>query len=136
MDDAEEVYGLVDEAVEQLRIFLSWLPPLPHVLEEAVFVCAVMQNLRVIDLLEGAQALLPDVGLVVPLVGPERAFNRRSVQIVSKADQVVETAALPGSLRHPVSGRDPQEGDDDDRDSSFGHGWFGPGWAHVAPAQA
>jgi hypothetical protein len=45
-------------------------------------------------------------------------------------------AALPGSLRHPVSGRDPQEGDDDDRDSSFGHGWFGPGWAHVAPAQA
>src|SRR5215212_6926133 len=23
-------------------------------------------------------------------------------------------AALPGSLRHPVSGRDPQEGDDDD----------------------
>src|SRR3954471_8644752 len=48
----------------------------------------------------------------------------------------VRVAALPGSLRHPVSGRDPQEGDDDDRDSSFGHGWFGPGWAQVAPAQA
>src|SRR3954453_2655212 len=91
MDDAEEVYGLVDEAVEQLRIFRSWLPPLPHVLEEAVFVCAIMHNLRVIDLLEGAQAFLPDVGLVVPLVGPEGAFDRRSVQIVSKADQVVET---------------------------------------------
>src|SRR3954466_16374046 len=30
---------------------------------------------------------------------------------------VVGIAALPGSLRHPVSGRDPQEGDDDDRDS-------------------
>ena len=54
MGDAEKVYGLIDEAVEQLRIFHSWLPPLPHVLEEAVFVCAVMQNLRVIDLLESA----------------------------------------------------------------------------------
>jgi hypothetical protein len=27
--------------------------------------------------------------------------------------------ALPGSLRHPLSGRDPQEGDDDDRDSKL-----------------
>src|SRR3954449_10682666 len=91
MDDAEKVYGLIDEAVEQLRIFRSWLPALPHVLEKAVFVCAVMHNLRVIDLLEGAQAFPPDAGLIFPLVGPERAFNRRSVQIVSKAYQVVET---------------------------------------------
>src|SRR4051795_946152 len=91
MDDAEKIYGLIDEAVEQLRIFRSWLPPLPHVLEEAVFVCAIMHNLWVIDLFEIAQTFSPDVGLVVPLVGPERAFDRRSVQIVSKADQVVET---------------------------------------------
>ena len=100
MDDAQKVHGVVDEVVEQLRIFRSWLPPLPHVFEEAVFVCAIMHNLRVIDLLEGAQALLPDVGLVVPLVGPERAFDRRSVQIVSKADQVVETPD-PAYLRRP-----------------------------------
>src|SRR3954470_14093558 len=49
---------------------------------------------------------------------------------------LVGDAALPGSLRHPVSGRDPQEGDDDDRDDSFGRGWFGPGWADVAQTQA
>src|SRR4051812_21036976 len=96
MDDAEKIYGLIiygliDEAVEQLRIFHSWLPALPHVLEEAVFVCAVMHNLRVIDPFESAQTFPPDAGLVFPLVGPERAFDGRSVQIVSKADQVVET---------------------------------------------
>src|SRR4051794_14606689 len=45
-------------------------------------------------------------------------------------------AALHGSLRHPVSGHDPQEGDDEDADISFWWGRFGPGWAHVAPAQA
>ena len=39
---------------------------------------------------------------------------------------VVINGALPGSLRHPVGGRDPQEGDDDDGDDSFGRGWFGP----------
>src|SRR5215210_2546714 len=44
--------------------------------------------------------------------------------------------ALPGSLRHPLSGDDPREGDDDDRDSSFGWGRFGPGWTPVAPTQA
>jgi hypothetical protein len=30
----------------------------------------------------------------------------------------------------------PREGDDDDRDSSFWWGRFGPGWTHVAPTQA
>lgn len=43
---------------------------------------------------------------------------------------------LPYSfLRHPVSGRDPQKGDNDDRDDE-GCGRSGPWWAHVAPAQA
>src|SRR4051794_32332660 len=50
--------------------------------------------------------------------------------------KLVSAAALPGSLRHPVSGRDPQEGDDDDRDSSFWWDRFRPGWTHVAQAQA
>jgi transposase len=48
----------------------------------------------------------------------------------------VSRAALPGSVRHPVSGRDPREGDDEDRDSSFGWDRFGPGWTPVAPTQA
>jgi hypothetical protein len=37
-------------------------------------------------------------------------------------------------LRHPISGQDPQKGDDDDRDDE-GCGRSGPRWAHVAPAQ-
>jgi transposase len=42
---------------------------------------------------------------------------------------------LPYSfLGHPVSGRDPQKGDDDDRDDE-GCSGSGPPWAHVAPAQ-
>ena len=45
-------------------------------------------------------------------------------------------AAPHGSLRHPVGGRDPQEGDDEDADNSFGRRGFGPRWADVAPAQA
>ena len=46
------------------------------------------------------------------------------------------TDPLPYSfLRHPVSGRDPQKGDDDDRDDE-GCGRFGPRLAHAAPAQA
>src|SRR4051812_27772923 len=49
---------------------------------------------------------------------------------------LVAFAALPGWLRHPLSGRDPQEGDDDDTDDSFWWGRSGPGWADVAPAQA
>src|SRR3954454_8603266 len=44
--------------------------------------------------------------------------------------------ALHGSLRHSVGGRDPQEGDDEDADNSFGRRGFGPRWADVAPAQA
>ena len=44
--------------------------------------------------------------------------------------------ALRGSLRHPVGGRDPQEGGDEDADNSFGRRGFGPRWADVAPAQA
>ena len=50
--------------------------------------------------------------------------------------QVKGEGPLPYSfLRHPVSGRDPQKGDDDDRDDE-GSGRSGPRWAHVAPAQA
>src|SRR3954470_13317310 len=45
-------------------------------------------------------------------------------------------AAPHGWLRHPLSGRDPQEGDDDDTDDSFWSGRFRPGWADVAPTQA
>ena len=33
---------------------------------------------------------------------------------------MMRIGALPGSLRHPVGGRDPQEGDDEDADNSFG----------------
>src|SRR3954464_5925416 len=50
--------------------------------------------------------------------------------------RLLRGAGLPGSLRHPLIGRAPQEGDDDDRDDSFGRGWFGPGWADVAQTQA
>src|SRR4051794_23887845 len=44
--------------------------------------------------------------------------------------------ALHGSLRHSVGGRDPQEGDDEDADNSFGRRGFRPGWTDVAPTQA
>src|SRR3954469_21125352 len=50
--------------------------------------------------------------------------------------QLIEGGALHGSLRHSVGGRDPQEGDDEDADNSFGRRGFGPRWADVAPAQA
>src|SRR3954470_10930985 len=46
------------------------------------------------------------------------------------------SAALHGWLRHSLSGRDPQEGDDEDADNSFGRSRFGSRRAHVAPAQA
>ena len=39
------------------------------------------------------------------------------------------SGALHGSLRHPVGGRDPQEGGDEDADNSFGRRGFGPRWA-------
>src|SRR5215204_6596660 len=45
-------------------------------------------------------------------------------------------AALHGWPRHSLSGRDPQEGDDEDADNSFGRSGFGSRRAHVAPAQA
>src|SRR3954469_16943593 len=45
-------------------------------------------------------------------------------------------AALHGWLRHSLSGRDPQEGDDEDADNSFGRSRFGSRRAYVAPAQA
>jgi transposase len=41
-----------------------------------------------------------------------------------------------GWLRHPLSGDDPREGDDDERDDSIECGWFGAGRAPVAPTQA
>src|SRR5215211_6318427 len=46
------------------------------------------------------------------------------------------SVALHGWPRHSLSGRDPQEGDDEDADNSFGRSRFGSRRAHVAPAQA
>ncbi len=56
--------------------------------------------------------------------------------LATLANMEFEFPAPHGWLRHPLSGRDPQEGDDDDRDNRTGWGWSWPGWAHVAPAQA
>src|SRR3954466_14331517 len=41
--------------------------------------------------------------------------------------------ALRVSLRHPVGGRDPQEGGDEDADNSFGAAWV---WAAVGGCRA
>src|SRR4051812_43589242 len=86
----------------------------------------------------GGPFLTPDGERMIGSVLILEAGDEAEARAILAEDPYGEAglAALPGSLRHPVSGRDPQEGDDDDRDSSFGHGWFGPGWAHVAPAQA
>ena len=46
------------------------------------------------------------------------------------------TPAPHGWLRHPLSGHDPWEGEDDDTDNRSGWGRSGPGWTHVAPTQA
>src|SRR3954463_16470238 len=69
------------------------------------------------------------------MTDPVGIAGDRIRSFVERIEQL-DTAALPGSLRHPLSGRDPQEGDDDDRDNSFGWGRFGPGWTHVAQTQA
>src|SRR3712207_3481552 len=59
------------------------------------------------------------------------------VQPTLLAPHLVGLFAAPhGWLRHPLSGRDPQEGDDEYREDSLGRGWFGPRWADVAPTQA
>src|SRR4051812_9480368 len=65
------------------------------------------------------------------------SFTRRAAR-KPKASMasVMCRGALHGSLRHSVGGRDPQEGDDEDADNSFGRRGFGPRWADVAPAQA
>src|SRR4051794_3956137 len=70
--------------------------------------------------------------IVVAIAEEPRARAKRDMV----KGRLTPSAALSGSLRHPVSGRDPQEGDDDDRDDSFGRGWFGPGWGDVAQTQA
>src|SRR4051812_47073342 len=54
--------------------------------------------------------------------GPSLIRMADELALIGSASPLLKPAALPGSLRHPVSGRDPQEGDDDDRDSSF---WWG-----------
>jgi hypothetical protein len=48
----------------------------------------------------------------------------------------LKAPAPHGWLRHPVSGPDPREGDDDDADDRTDWRWSWPGWAHVAAAQA
>lgn len=66
----------------------------------------------------------------------ERAGLIRRQPGVARSIEVLVAPPLPYSfLRHPVSGRDPQKGDDDDRDDE-GCDRSGPWWAHVAPAQA
>src|SRR3954465_6731716 len=60
----------------------------------------------------------------------------RMVLAWKNAHRLDASGALHGSLRHSVGGRDPQEGDDEDADNSFGRRGFGPRWADVAPAQA
>src|SRR3954471_8704826 len=70
------------------------------------------------------------VGILVGSLGPSTFYTVRdstsewprgvTVGLAGAVARELGVAALPGSLRHPVSGRDPQEGDDDDRDSSFG----------------
>jgi retron-type reverse transcriptase len=60
---------------------------------------------------------------------------RRQMKLIPCLDPM-DPGALHGSLRHSVGGRDPQEGDDEDADNSFGRRGFGPRWADVAPAQA
>src|SRR3954467_10393423 len=39
-------------------------------------------------------------------------LRRHDLNVVEQRSETGAGAALPGSLRHPVSGRDPQEGDD------------------------
>src|SRR4051812_14291972 len=70
----------------------------------------------------------------------EGAYDDAAIAEALKAARLPQLAgrigALHGSLRHSVGGRDPQEGDDEDADNSFGRRGFGPRWADVAPAQA
>jgi hypothetical protein len=40
-------------------------------------------------------------------------------QLRARLDRVARAGAPHDWLRHPLSGHDPQEGDDEDRDSSF-----------------
>src|SRR3954462_7880820 len=82
-----------------------------------------------------AKIIIDDDDLVAPPAEPACAI-RQSILEARRFPVLLNFAALPGSLRHPVSGRDPQEGDDDDRDSSFWWDRFRPGWTHVAQAQA
>src|SRR6059058_1156683 len=94
----------------------------------------VAQGLRV-----GAAATMTEVAAHPAVVEQfpvisEALLNSASPQVRNQA--TMGGAAPHGWLRHPLSGRDPQEGDDEDRDDSFRRGWFGPGWAHVAPTQA
>src|SRR3954447_23359077 len=55
----------------------------------------------------------------------EEEADRVIGTILGRYNQII-TGALHGSLRHPVGGRDPQEGDDEDADNSFGRRGFGP----------
>jgi hypothetical protein len=64
------------------------------------------------------------------------AVSLQQDQVLYEAGDPLRHAPPPHSfLRHPISGQDPQKGDDDDRDDE-GCGRSGPWWAHVAPAQA
>src|SRR3954469_8570510 len=64
------------------------------------------------------------------------ARGKADVRKIKHAQILLKAAALHGWLRHPLSGDDPQEGDDEDADNSFGRSRFGSRRAHVAPAQA
>ena len=65
-----------------------------------------------------------------------RLAYRQTEGLIGSVIGLLGLPAPHGWLRHPVSGRDPREGDDDDRDNSFGWGRSGPRWTHVAPTQA
>src|SRR4051812_7365982 len=57
----------------------------------------------------------------------------RCQELTPEEVQQLRDALYPppyGCLRHPLSGDDPREGDDDDRDSSFWWGRSAPGWTH------
>jgi hypothetical protein len=82
----QKVHRPVDESINELGVFSWSIPPLPHMFEKAAFVCAVMHNLRPVDMVEGAQALLPELAVNADIIdykiGSWRATPTRPVESV------------------------------------------------------
>ena len=134
----------INGTVTALRFFFKVTLDRPDATRHLAFVYeprkmpTVLRSEEVARLLEAAAGPKYKAALSLAYGAGLRAMEVVSLKVsdIDSKRMMLRIPAPHGWLRHPLSGHDPQEGDDDDRDNSIWCGRFGPGWTHVASTQA